>query len=190
MNVVLVEPEIPPNTGNVARLCAATGATLHLVGPLGFRLDDRELKRAGMDYWEHVTWKYWESLAALEEAAGRRPSTPPNSGLSFRACEESEKLGRTPDIRHRSLDELGMTPRSAWYYVTTKSTRSYTTPRYRWGDYLVFGRETAGLPAALLAAHAAATITIPMFNPAARSLNLATAVGIVLYEAVRQVKGF
>lgn len=151
MNVVLVEPEIPPNTGNVARLCAATGATLHLVGPLGFRLDDRELKRAGMDYWEHVTWKYWNSLEEL------RAETPP--GARF-------------------------------FYATTKSKRPYTEPRYQWGDYLVFGRETAGLPASLLEANADWTITIPMFNPQARSLNLATAVGIVLYEAVRQVKGF
>jgi tRNA (cytidine/uridine-2'-O-)-methyltransferase len=157
MNVVLVEPEIPPNTGNVARLCAATEATLHLVGPLGFRLDDRELKRAGMDYWEQVTWKCWESLEELQRAA------------------ETPREGTRP---------------TTFYYVTTKAKRAYTEPRYRWGDYLVFGRETAGLPEALLKAHADSTITIPMFNPQARSLNLATAVAIVLYEAVRQVKGF
>lgn len=150
MNVVLVEPEIPPNTGNVARLCAATGAALHLVGPLGFRLDDRELKRAGMDYWEQVTWKYWKSLAELHE--------------------------QVKDAR--------------FFYVTTRSKRLYTEPRYRADDYLVFGRETARLPQALLDANAGTTITIPMFNPQARSLNLATAVGIVLYEALRQVKGF
>jgi tRNA (cytidine/uridine-2'-O-)-methyltransferase len=154
MNVVLVEPEIPPNTGNVARLCAATGATLHLVGPLGFRLDDKALKRAGMDYWEHVTWKYWESFAALQAAVGQDEERP------------------------------------RFFYVTTKSKRLYTQPRYRWGDYLVFGRETAGLPKALLDANPETTVTIPMFHPQARSLNLATAVAIVLYEAVRQVKGF
>jgi tRNA (cytidine/uridine-2'-O-)-methyltransferase len=153
MNVVLVEPEIPPNTGNVARLCAATEATLHLVGPLGFRLDDRELKRAGMDYWEQVTWKYWESLEGLQ-AALRKDAGRPN-----------------------------------FYYVTTKSKRAYTEPRYQWGDYLVFGRETAGLPTTLLDANPETTITIPMFNPRARSLNLATAVAIVLYEAMRQAKG-
>jgi tRNA (cytidine/uridine-2'-O-)-methyltransferase len=155
MNVVLVEPEIPPNTGNVARLCAATGATLHLVGPLGFRLDDRELKRAGMDYWEQVTWKYWESLEELRKATQAGTPVPPS-----------------------------------FYYVTTKATRAYTEPRYRWGDYLGFGRETAGLPEELLEANPETTITIPMFNPEARSLNLATAVAIVLYEAVRQVKSF
>lgn len=153
MNVVLVEPEIPPNAGNVARLCAATGAMLHLVGPLGFRLDDRQLKRAGMDYWEQVRWKYWESWEELQR---------------------SEVSGQ----------------RSTAYYVETKSKRAYTQVRYRWGDYLVFGRETTGLPQALLDAHPKETITIPMFNPKARSLNLASAVAIVLYEAMRQVKGF
>jgi tRNA (cytidine/uridine-2'-O-)-methyltransferase len=151
MNVVLVEPEIPPNTGNVARLCAAGGAVLHLVEPLGFRLDDRELLRAGMDYWQHVTWKRWESLADLKAAAP---------------------------------------PAARFFYVTTRSSRPYTAPRYAPDDYLVFGKETAGLPGTLLAEHSEETITIPMFNPAARSLNLATAVGIVLYEALRQVKGF
>jgi tRNA (cytidine/uridine-2'-O-)-methyltransferase len=151
LNVVLVEPEIPPNTGNVARLCAATGATLHLIGPLGFKMDDKTLKRAGMDYWNHVTWKYWDALGDLERAAG-------------------------PDAR--------------FFYATTKSKRPYTEPRYKDGDYLVFGRETAGLPASLLQAHAESTITIPMFQPEARSLNLATSVAIVLYEAMRQVKGF
>ncbi len=157
MNVVLIEPEIPPNTGNVARLCAATGATLHLVGPLGFRLDDRELKRAGMDYWKQVTWKYWESLEELR--------------IAVRQLRSDEKQPK-------------------FYYVTTKSKQAYTEPRYRWGDYLVFGRETAGLPKELLVANAESTITIPMFNPQARSLNLATAVAIVLYEAMRQVKEF
>jgi tRNA (cytidine/uridine-2'-O-)-methyltransferase len=149
MNVVLVEPEIPPNTGNVARLCAATQATLHLVGPLGFRLDDKALKRAGMDYWQHVTWKYWESLDALRGGASK-------------------------DAR--------------FYYVTTKSKRPYTQPRYQWGDYLVFGRETAGLPQALLDANPDTAITIPMFHPEARSLNLATAVAIVHFYIIWQIK--
>jgi tRNA (cytidine/uridine-2'-O-)-methyltransferase len=151
VNVVLVEPEIPPNTGNIGRLCAATGATLHLVGPLGFRLDDRELKRAGMDYWERVTWKYWQSFAALRAQGAAK---------------------------------------AVFYFVETNAPRAYTEPQYQWGDYLVFGRETAGLPDALLQANASTTIRIPMFNPQARSLNLATAVGIVLYEAIRQIKNF
>jgi len=159
MNIVLVEPEIPPNTGNVARLCAATGATLHLVGPLGFRLDDKTLKRAGMDYWEQVTWKYWGSLAPLQAAVRK------------------DEGGGMKDER-----------RPTFYYVTTKSKRPYTQPQYRWGDYLVFGRETAGLPKALLDANSETTITIPMFNPKARSLNLATAVAVVLYHSMWQIK--
>jgi tRNA (cytidine/uridine-2'-O-)-methyltransferase len=163
MNVVLVQPEIPPNTGNVARLCAATGATLHLVGPLGFRLDDKTLKRAGMDYWEEVTWKYWESLEALQK----------------------DELGRMKDESQAGTPVL-----PTFYYATTKAMRPYTEPRYQWSDYLVFGRETAGLPEELLRANPETTITIPMWNPKARSLNLATAVAIVLYEAMRQTKKF
>jgi tRNA (cytidine/uridine-2'-O-)-methyltransferase len=148
VNVVLVEPEIPPNTGNIARLCAATGTTLHLIGPLGFRLDDRELKRAGMDYWEHVTWKYWNSWEEF---------LPANARL---------------------------------WFVENKTDRLYTNVSYRPDDYLVFGRETAGLPAALLETYRDSVIAIPQFNPQARSINLAAAVAIVLYEALRQVKGF
>ena len=152
MNVVLVEPEIPPNTGNVARLCAATQSTLHLVGPLGFRLDDKALKRAGMDYWEHVMWKCWESLESLQAAIQKEEGRP------------------------------------TFYYVTTKAKRPYTQPHYCADDYLVFGRETAGLPKALLDANPETTITIPMFNPQARSLNLATAVAVVLFHTIWQIK--
>jgi tRNA (cytidine/uridine-2'-O-)-methyltransferase len=148
LNVVLVEPEIPPNTGNVARLCAATGAALHLVGPLGFRLHDRELKRAGMDYWEHVTWKYWNSWEEF---------LPTNARL---------------------------------WLVENKTDRLYTDVAYRPDDYLVFGRETAGLPEKLLETYRDSVVAIPMFNPKARSINLATAVAVVLYEAMRQTKGF
>jgi len=145
LNVVLVEPEIPPNTGNVARLCAATNSTLHLIGPLGFRLDDRDLKRAGMDYWEHVTWKYWNSWDEF---------SPPNERL---------------------------------WLVENKTDRLYTDVTYRPDDHLVFGRETAGLPAKLLETYRDSVIAIPQFNPKARSLNLSNCVAIVLYEAIRQV---
>ncbi len=151
MNVVLFEPEIPPNTGNVARLCAAAGARLHLVEPLGFRLNDRELRRAGMDYWRHVEWKRWTFLDDLLAAAG---------------------------------------PGARFWYVTRHAPRPYTEPRYAEDDWLVFGKESRGLPAVLLEANPDRTVAIPMFNPEARSLNLATAVGIVLYEALRQVRGF
>jgi tRNA (cytidine/uridine-2'-O-)-methyltransferase len=145
LNVVLVEPEIPPNTGNVARLCAATNSTLHLIGPLGFRLDDRELKRAGMDYWEHVTWKYWDSWDEFLPANGRL------------------------------------------WLVENKSDQLYTDVTYRPDDYLVFGCETKGLPEKLLTKHP--VIAIPQFNPNARCLNLATAVGIVLFHSIWTATG-
>ena len=144
-NIVLAEPEIPPNTGNVGRLCLATKSTLHLVKPLGFSLEDRQLKRAGLDYWDEVDLKVWDSLDALLNAKGKH---------------------------HR------------YFFVTTKTDRAYWDVRFRPGDFLVFGRESKGLPESLLTAHEADCITIPMAGT--RSLNLATAVGIVLFEAIRQ----
>lgn len=148
-HVVLVEPEIPPNTGNIARLCLATGSTLHLIRPLGFSLDDKYLKRAGMDYWERVNVRLWDSLGDLQ------------------ACANAS---------------------AQWFYLTTKTRKPYFKARFREGDYLVFGRETKGLPESLLAMHEDDCLTIPM-RPEARSLNLSTAAGIVLYEAIRQVSG-
>jgi tRNA (cytidine/uridine-2'-O-)-methyltransferase len=144
-NVVLVEPEIPPNTGNIGRLCLATGSTLHLVKPLGFSMDDRELKRAGLDYWKEVEVKLWDSFEQL-----------------WRERQDA----------------------SQFFFLTTKSERAYYDVNFRPGDFLVFGRETKGLPESLLAAHREELLTIPMRGT--RSLNLATAVGIVLFEAVRQ----
>ena len=143
-NVVLVEPEIPPNTGNVGRLCLATKSTLHLIKPLGFSLEDRELKRAGLDYWQDVDLKVWDSLEALRQA-------------------------------HDS---------ARFFFVTTKSKRTYWKVPFQPGDFLIFGRETKGLPESMLAANQDRCITIPMDGT--RSLNLATAVAIVLFEAVRQ----
>ena len=144
-NVVLIEPEIPPNTGNVGRLCLATGSTLHLVKPLGFSLDDRELKRAGLDYWSEVNLQVWNSFAELQS---RQPSN------------------------------------TRYFFLTTKSERPYHDVKFRSGDFLVFGRETRGLPEKLLTQNVANCLTIPMHGT--RSLNLATAVAVVLYEAVRQ----
>ena len=144
-NVVLVEPEIPPNTGNVGRLCLATKSTLHLVKPLGFSLEDRQLKRAGLDYWEDVDLRVWDSLPALIKAKQ---------------------------------------PGERYFFVTTKTKRAYWDVQFRPGDFLIFGRETKGLPESLLAANEPQCITIPMHGT--RSLNLATAVGIVLFEAIRQ----
>ena len=146
-HVALVEPEIPPNTGNIARLCAATNSALHIVGVTGFRMDDRTLKRSGLDYWEHVDLH-----------------------------------------RHVDLEELHVAlPDSRFLYITTKTTRRYFDWSFKDGDCLVFGRETRGLPEDLLAANTDRCLTIPMPNTNVRSRNLANSVGIVLYEALRQI---
>jgi len=146
-NVLLVEPEIPPNTGNIGRLCLATQSTLHLIKPLGFSLEDRQLKRAGLDYWDEVDMRLWDSFEDLQRAQAR-------------------------DARY--------------FLLTTKTERAYYDVKFSYGDFLVFGRETKGLPENLLAANIDNCITIPMHGT--RSLNLATAVGIVLFEAVRQLR--
>ena len=148
LHVVLVQPEIPPNTGSIARLCAATGVRLHLVGPLGFSLDDRYLKRAGLDYWPFVdlnVYVDWDAFAAA----------------------------------HRDARLV---------LFSARTGRSYLSIAHRPGSYLVFGSETRGLPASLLAAHAEATYTIPIFSPHVRSLNLANAVAIVVYDGLRQLQ--
>ncbi len=147
MNIVLVEPEIPPNTGNIARLCAATKSRLHLIEPFGFRLTDTELKRAGMDYWQHVEWRRWSSWRAF---AGQLSA-----------------------------------PDRLWY-VESGGPKHYAEVEYETEDYLVFGRETAGLPQDLLEQNRPYWLRIPMFNSAARSLNLSNSVALVLYEALRQ----
>ena len=150
MNVVLLEPEIPPNTGNVARLCAATRSTLHLIEPFGFTLDDRQLKRAGMDYWQHVRWHRWPNWEAFAA------TIPPSSGL---------------------------------WFIESGGQRLYSEARFGPEDYLVFGRETAGLPQALLDRHPGRCLRIPMFHPESRSLNLSNCVALVLFEVLRQ-QGF
>ena len=145
-HIVLIEPEIPPNTGNIGRLCAATGAHLHLVGKLGFSLDDKHLKRAGLDYWPEVKLHRWDSLQQLKEYF----------------------------------------PQGHFWYTSKKATQSYTQANFSVGDFLVFGKETLGLPEDLLAAEADRSILIPIFSPAVRSLNLANSAAIILYEALRQ----
>ena len=148
-NIVLVEPEIPPNTGNIARLCLATGSTLHLVKPLGFSLDDRQLKRAGLDYWNEVKLTLWDSLQPLLAAGGA--------------------------------------PRERSFFLTTKCERPYYDQVFLPGDFLFFGRETKGLPESLLTENSSRLLTIPMRSET-RSLNLATAVAIVLFEGMRQLR--
>jgi tRNA (cytidine/uridine-2'-O-)-methyltransferase len=147
LHVALLEPEIPPNTGNVARLCAATGTMLHLIGRLGFRIDDRSLKRAGLDYWPDVRLQRHASLVDFETAVA------------------AQRV----------------------FCFTAHGSLPYTQVAYQEGDCLLFGSEGRGLPPALLERHAGRIVTIPMPAGKVRSLNLATAVGIALYEALRQL---
>jgi tRNA (cytidine/uridine-2'-O-)-methyltransferase len=147
VHVVLVAPEIPPNTGSIGRLCVATETPLHLIEPLGFRIDDKHLRRAGLDYWPHVELHRWPSWEAF--IAGR----PKGRVLCFAA----------------------------------KAPRSYTSVRYRSDDMLVFGGESSGLPRAIRTAYADALYAIPLASPHVRSLNLATAVAVVLFEGLRQL---
>ncbi len=150
INVVLVEPEIPPNTGNVARLCAANHVPLHIVGVTGFRLDDRSVRRAGLDYWPEVSLH-----------------------------------------RHTNLDSLyRYLPQARFIYLSTRADRPYSDWIFEKNDCLIFGRETRGLPEKLLRQNWERCLTIPMLNRKVRSLNLATSVGIVLYEALRQLGVF
>lgn len=145
-NIVLVEPEIPPNTGTTARLCGATDTVLHLVKPLGFSTDDKHLKRAGLDYWKYVKIVYWENID------------------DFLTAQDEKKL----------------------YFFTKKTARPYTDAEFKPGDFLIFGKETKGLPEDIIRLYIDRCYTIPMSNQKIRSLNLANAAGIVLYEALRQ----
>jgi tRNA (cytidine/uridine-2'-O-)-methyltransferase len=145
LHVVLYQPEIPHNTGSVGRTCVAAGAKLWLVRPLGFRLDDYYLRRAGLDYWQHLEWEAVDDWPALLEK---------------------------------------LPPREPWFF-SKSGQRSYTEPRYERGDVLVFGNESQGLPVALTEQHRDRLLRIPI-RPQARSLNLSNAVGIVVFEALRQ----
>jgi tRNA (cytidine/uridine-2'-O-)-methyltransferase len=149
LNVALVAPEIPPNTGNIARLCAATGVRLHLVEPLGFKIDDRNLKRAGLDYWRWVDVVQWSTFEEMR-------------------------------LAH---------PEARFFLFSSKVHRPYTRFKYERKDFLVFGNETRGLSEEILRRYPESTATIPMWG-VVRSLNLSTSVGIVVYEALRQIKGF
>jgi len=148
ITIVLLEPQIPPNTGSTGRLCGATNTRLHVVGKLGFELSDRTLKRAGLDYWDHIDWEYF-----------------PDKDDYMTKLVQNE----------------------SFHLLTTKSPKSYTSCQFKEGDFLVFGSETSGIDEIILKNNWKNTCTIPMKNPDIRSLNLATSVGIVLYEAIRQI---
>ncbi len=150
LNVVLVEPQIPPNTGNIARLCAASRCHLILLGKLGFRFSDSHLKRAGLDYWEYVSWEHQPDVDAF----------------------------------------LAAQPGRALHLLTRHADRPYTAIPARRGDYLVFGKETVGLGQALLDRYPGQCYTIPMAEPRVRSLNLSSAVAIVLYDALQRLGAF
>ena len=148
LNIVLVEPEIPQNTGNIARTCAATGSRLHLVRPLGFTIDDKKLKRAGLDYWHLLDIEYHDSFDAL----------------------------------------VSKYPEAEFFYSTTKAKQRHTDVSYKEDCFIVFGKETAGLPKPLLEANRERCIRIPMLTvESARSLNLSNSVAVVVYEALRQI---
>lgn len=150
-NIVLVEPEIPQNTGNIVRTCAATGCKLHLVRPLGFEVTDKYLKRAGLDYWKDAEIFYYDGF---DEVLSKFPS-------------------------------------SSFYFFTTKARKNYSSVEFKEGDFLVFGKETRGLPEELLIKHPDSCVRIPMINDT-RSLNLSNSVAIAVYEGLRQqnFKGF
>ena len=148
LNLVLVEPQIPQNTGNIARTCAATGARLHLVGPLGFSIDDKKLKRAGLDYWSLLDISHYADL---------------------------------PDFFQKN--PLAAPPRS--FFFSTKARSPHSAVAYPDGSYLFFGKETAGLPEALLRRHPDSCVRIPMISDA-RSLNLSNSVAVGVYEVLRQ----
>ena len=145
-HIVLIEPEIPPNTGNIGRLCAATGTVLHLVGKLGFSLDDKHMKRAGLDYWPEVNLQRWDSLEELQQSFSDR----------------------------------------RFWYMSKKAEKNYTQVEFAAGDFLVFGKETKGLPEELLENAGEMALRIPIFSRAVRSLNLANSAAIILYEGLRQ----
>ena len=144
LNIVMVEPEIPQNTGNVARTCAATGARLHLVGPMGFKIDDKKLKRAGLDYWQYLDISYYDSL-----------------------------------------DEFFQKNDGQFFYFTTKGRHVHSDVSYPDNCYLLFGKETKGLPEELLIKHPESCVRIPMGDEI-RSLNLSNSVAIATYEVLRQ----
>ncbi len=144
-HIVLVEPEIPQNAGNIARTCAATESCLHMIRPLGFEVSDKYLKRAGLDYWDLVRVYYYDSFDELKEKY----------------------------------------PQARFFFFTTKARRKHSDAQFSDGDFLVFGKETKGLPEELLLKHEGECLRIPMFEKA-RSLNLSNSAAIALYEALRQ----
>ena len=166
MNIVLLEPEIPANTGNIGRTCVATGTKLHLIEPLGFRLDEKSVRRSGMDYWQDVDVTRYINYADFMEKIGATDASSPEAGSAHGATASEPRI----------------------WYATTKAHQLYTEVAYGPDDYIVFGKESGGIPEEILVRHEPFCIRIPMLADI-RSLNLSNSVAIVLYEALRQ-QGF
>ena len=166
MHIVLHQPEIPSNTGNIGRTCVATGTSLHLIEPLGFRLNEKEIKRAGMDYWEKLDVTRYMNFDTFYE--------------QYKQYVEQYRL------RDKGQGSIGQpSRRPKLWMATTKARHAYTDVEFGPDDFVMFGKESAGIPEEILVEHEEACIRIPML-PAIRSLNLANSVAIVLYEALRQ----
>ena len=160
-HIVLLEPEIPANTGNIGRTCLVTGSRLHLIKPLGFRIDDRNLKRAGLDYWPELDYDVYESW---EDFCGKNEAV-----LIIGTGENASQARRKSNL----------------WMATTKARKTYCEARFRDGDYIMFGKESAGIPEEILLENKETSIRIPMAE-GSRSLNVSNAAAIVLYEALRQ----
>ncbi len=171
INIVLYQPEIPQNTGNIARMCVANDLHLHLIEPLGFELSDKYLKRSGLDYWQYIKYTVYSSW---QDFISRHP-------------EEGEARRQDPDWIATSLTSFAPRNDKKLWYLTTKTDQVYWDVKFREGDFLVFGPETKGLPMELMKQDWAQTLTVPMFGEHARSLNLASTVQTVAYEALRQI---
>jgi len=173
LNIVMVEPQIPQNTGNVARTCAATGARLHLVGPMAFKIDDAKLKRAGLDYWHLLDITFYENLTEFFDkiSDGSINAIPPDPEIAQIATSDSAITFDTSAYE--------------FYYFTTKAPNIYTEPKYKDNAYLFFGSETKGLDEALLYQNPNQCVRFPML-PNARSMNLSNTVAIGVFEVLRQ----
>ena len=158
INIVLLEPEIPYNTGNIGRTCVTTGSRLHLIRPYGFQINDKMLKRAGLDYWHKVDVTEHDSIEAFYQYVEDNSPREDSSGV--------------------------LKPRI--FYATTKGRHRYTDVEYHDNDYIIFGRESAGIPEDILIKHPDECIRIPMY-PEERSLNLSNSAAVILYEALRQL---
>jgi len=170
LNIVMVEPQIPQNAGNVARTCAATGSRLHLVGPMAFKVDDKKLKRAGLDYWNLLDITYYKDIGEFFEKVS-------DGGLTMTA----DSAESTVHIQFQYPD----TSSYDFHYFTTKAPHIYTEPKYKDNAYLFFGSETKGLDEALLYKNASQCVRFPML-PGARSMNLSNAIAVGVFEVLRQ----